>query len=144
MPPTSVTTLLQLKANPWSIGLGLALGMIMGLTPLLSLHNLVPLFILLVFRVHLPAALAGLLVFSLISPLLADSMAALGEAVLTAPGYQPLWTTLYNSALGPISQFNHTLTFGSLLLSVLLFPLLVVLGALAAKGLSSHLQTKEG
>ncbi|MDF2178983.1 TIGR03546 family protein [Aliiglaciecola sp. CAU 1673] len=143
MTSNTMTSLLNLKANPWSMGLGLALGMIIGLTPLLSLHNLIVLFIVLFFRVHLLSALFGFLLFSLLSPLFAQTMASLGESLLTNPGYQDLWTAFYNSALGPISQFNHTLTFGSLVLSLMLFPVVLVLGAYAAKRMVGNHKAKE-
>ena len=55
---------LNSEAAPAQIGLALAFALIMGLTPLWSLHNLAVLLLVLVLRVNLSAFLLGTAVFS--------------------------------------------------------------------------------
>jgi len=117
---------LNSEASPWQIALGLTLGLIMGLTPLLRLHNLLLLLILLFFRLNLASALVALAVFSGLAYLLDPLMIAVGEQLLTAEGLQALWTGFYNSGIGQLSQFNHTLTLGSLVVSLVFSPLMLL------------------
>jgi len=35
----------------------------------------------------------------------------------------PLWTSLYNHALGDLTRFNHTVVMGSMLTGLVVFPL---------------------
>ncbi len=61
---------LNSETDPGQISLGLCFAMIAGLTPLLSLHNLVVLLLVCILRVNLSAFLLGLAVFTGIAYLL--------------------------------------------------------------------------
>ena len=101
------------------ISLGLALGMILGLTPLFSLHNLVVLLLVLFLRVNLSAAILSWLVFSALAYALDPLFHRLGLFVLTGvDGLQGLWTTLYNMPIVPYTRFNNTILMGSLIVSL--------------------------
>nr|WP_241264239.1 TIGR03546 family protein [Bowmanella dokdonensis] len=117
---------LNSEASPWQIALGITLGLIVGLTPLMRLHNLVILFLLLFFRINIASFLVAFGFFSGLAYLLDPVMISLGESVLTAGSLQDLWTAWYNSSVGRLSQFNHTLTMGSLVLSLLASPLVLL------------------
>ena len=119
---------LHSDAGPWQLALGLALGMMMGLTPLLRLHNLIILFIVLFFRVNLTTFLLSFGVFSVLAFVLDPVMASIGESVLTNPSMESLWSALYATGFGQLSQFFHTLTMGSLLTSLVLFPVVLIAG----------------
>ncbi|WP_018274203.1 TIGR03546 family protein [Teredinibacter turnerae] len=116
---------LNSEAGPWQIAFGIALGAIVGLTPFFRLHNVIIIFFVLVLRINISSFIASFLLFSGFAYLLDTTMVALGEQVLTAANLQAMWTALYNSPLGPISQFNHTLTMGSLLVSLIAFPVIL-------------------
>jgi uncharacterized protein (TIGR03546 family) len=116
---------LHSDAGPWSLAFGIALGMIFGLTPLISFHNLIVLFVVLFFRVNLSTFLVSWAVFSLLAFALDPMMDRLGEAILTSQVLQGMWTSLYNTAIGRISQFYNTLVMGSLALSLLLAPMVL-------------------
>jgi uncharacterized protein (TIGR03546 family) len=109
------------ETEPGQISLGFAFALVAGFTPLLSLHNLLVLFLILVLRVNLSAFLLGLAFFSGIAYLLDPLFHRIGLAVLTTGSLERLWTTLYNSTLWRLERFNNSIVMGSLLLSLLLF-----------------------
>ncbi|WP_158768531.1 DUF2062 domain-containing protein [Paraglaciecola sp. L1A13] len=113
--------------SPWQLAFGVMLGMIMGLTPFLGLHSVFILFIVLFLRVNLSTFLLAYALFSGFTLLLNPMMADIGESLLTSPGLTGLWTSLYNSTFGQLTQFYHTLTLGSLLFSLILAPFILIL-----------------
>ncbi len=117
---------LSSDASPWQLALGIMFGMLVGLTPLLRLHNLIVLFIVLFFRVNLSTFLIALSLFSGLAYLLDPAMISIGESLLTQDSLQSFWTALYNSDIGLLSQFFHTQTLGSFVLSVLLCPIVLI------------------
>ena len=117
---------LNSDSSPWQLAMGFALGMVMGLTPLLGLHSLILLFIVLFFRVNIAGFLVSWTVFSALSIPLSLMLSDLGEGLLLNEGLQSFWTALYNSYVGQLSQFYHTLTLGSLLVSFILFPFALI------------------
>ena len=112
---------LNSENSPRQIAYALALGMVIGLTPLFSLHNLLILLLAFLIRVHLSSFFVGWTVFSLIGLLLAPVFASLGEALLTSAALEPTWHALYQSTLFKLAHIHHTVTLGSLLISVVLF-----------------------
>jgi hypothetical protein len=64
--------------------------------------------------------------FSVLTIPLRVLLSDLGEGLLVYEGLQSIWTALYSSYLGQLSQFYHTLTLGSLLTSVILFPFILI------------------
>ncbi len=121
---------LNSEAAPWQIALAIVLGMIIGLTPLVSVHNLLILFLVLVLRVNLAAFLASWAGFSVLALAIDPLMMMLGDSLLSAPSLQSIWTTLYNQQWARLMQFNNTLTLGSLVISLLIAPVLFVVSRL--------------
>jgi uncharacterized protein (TIGR03546 family) len=117
---------LNSDSSPWQLAIGFSLGMVMGLTPLVGLHTVLLLFIVLFFRVNLTASLISWAVFSVLFIPLSTMLSDLGEGLLLNAGLQSVWGVLYNSYLGQLSQLYHTLTLGSLLTSVFLFPFILL------------------
>ncbi|WP_340676801.1 TIGR03546 family protein [Paraglaciecola sp.] len=117
---------LNSDASPWQLAWGFTIGMIMGLTPLLGLHSLILLFVVLFFRVNLSAFLLSWALFALLALPLGSLMAQLGESILGSESLIPLWTQFYSTTVGQLTQFYHTLTLGSLVLSILISPFLLV------------------
>lgn len=114
-------TVLNSEAAPGQISLAVAFSLIVGLTPLWSLHNLIVLFLVLLLRVNLSAFLLGTAFFSGVAYLLDPLFHRLGLAVLTAPSLEETWTALYNSTLWRIERFNNSIVMGSVLVSLALF-----------------------
>ena len=122
------------ETEPGQISLGFAFALIAGFTPLISLHNVLVLFLILILRVNLSAFFLGLAVFSGVAYLLDPVFHRIGLAVLTAGPLEGLWTTLYNSTPWRLEQFNNSIVMGSLIVSLLLFvPLYLVSNRLILK-----------
>ncbi|MFT5837758.1 MAG: hypothetical protein ACI9UT_000247 [Flavobacteriales bacterium] len=117
---------LNSDSSPWQLAMGFALGMVMGLTPLLGLHSLLLMFIVLFFRVNITGFLVSWAVFSILSIPLSMMLSDLGEGLLLNEGLKSIWIVLYSSYIGQLSQFYHTLTLGSLLISIVLFPFVLI------------------
>lgn len=113
---------LNSDSSPWQLAWGFAFGMLMGLTPLLGLHTLLILFTVLFFRVNLSAFLIAWSAFAVLAIPLSGLLSTFGEYMLLNENMYPLWQTFYSTYLGQLTQFYHTLTFGGLVLGIILFP----------------------
>ncbi len=117
----SVFKALNSEDNPWQIAFAFALGMIIGLTPFLSLHNVLILLLACMLRIHFGTFIAGWVVFSAFAYIFDPWMNALGESLLTSPGLSSLWTTLYQMRWPQLFHFHNTMTLGSLTFALLCF-----------------------
>lgn len=118
-------SILNSETEPAQISIAAAFSMVAGLTPFLSLHNLLVLFLVLVIRVNLSTFLLGLAFFSAVAYLLDPLFHVIGFNVLTASFLKGFWTALYNSTFFRLTGFNNSILMGSLLFSLLMFVLLV-------------------
>lgn len=130
---------LNSDAEPGQISLALCLAMVAGLTPLMSLHNLLVLLLVLVLRANLSAFLLGLVVFTGIAYLLDPLFHQLGLAALTAGPLNGLWTSLYNIPLFRLANFNNSIVMGSLLFSLVLFVPLLLAGNRLIRAYRQHI-----
>jgi len=116
--------ILNAEATPKQIAGGVALGMIIGLTPTFSLHNIVVVFFILVIRVNITAAILSMFAFDLIGYGMDPLSDWLGYAILTSTSLRPLWIEAYNAAIIPFTRFNNTVVMGSFVISlILLYPI---------------------
>lgn len=116
-----ILKVLNSESDPAQISLALCLALIMGLTPLFSLHNLAVLLLALLLRVNLTAFLSGWLVFSGIAYLVDPLSHLAGYHLLTLPALEGLWTALYNLTPLRMENFSNSIVMGSLAISLLLF-----------------------
>lgn len=108
--------------DPRQISLGFALGMVLGLTPITSLHNLLVLLAILFFRVNIGAAILSWMVFSGVAFAVDPLFHRFGLFLLTdVKALHGFWTTLYNAPLVPYTRFNNTIVLGSLIFSLFAF-----------------------
>lgn len=126
------------ETEPGQISLAFCLAMVAGLTPLMSLHNLLVLLLVTVLRVNVSAFVLGLALFSAAAYLFDPLFHRLGLLVLTAEPLGGLWNTLYSSSLWRIENFNNTVVMGSLLVSLVLFVPLFFSGKLAILRYREH------
>lgn len=131
---------LNSETHPGQISLGFCFAMVAGLTPFLSLHNLLVLLLVLVIRVNLSAFLLGLPVFSGLAFGLAPLFHRIGLAVLTSGFLEGLWTALYNSTLWRREHFNNAIVMGSLLFSLVSFLPLYLLSNVAIRRYRTHVR----
>jgi uncharacterized protein (TIGR03546 family) len=97
----------------------------LGLTPLVSLHNAVIFGLIVLLNVSFPGAMLGWALFVPIGFLLDPLFDWIGHTLLFTPSLRPLFTSLYNMPVVPLTNFNNTVTLGSLVFSVVFFlPLL--------------------
>ncbi len=113
--------ILNSEANPGQIALGFCFGMVVGLTPLWSLHNLLVLLLVMVLRTNLSAFLLSAVLFSGSAYLLDPLFHQIGLGLLTASALEGVWTALYGMPLMRVAQFNNSVVMGSLVVSIVLF-----------------------
>lgn len=119
--------LLNSETNPSQLAMGLGFGMIVGLTPLMSLHNLVFLFVVFLFRINLSMFFLSLAVFAMLSYALDPFFNVVGYwALVDWRWARPFWVEISTGALWPFFKFNNTIVMGSLLVSLLLFMPIVI------------------
>ncbi len=93
---------------------GFALGAALGLTPVLSVHNLLFLAAPVVLRLSITTFLLGWIAAIPVGFLLDPVFHGLGSALLSSEFLTPLWTQAFNAPLLPLTRFNNTVTLGSL------------------------------
>ncbi|WP_417691059.1 TIGR03546 family protein [Pseudidiomarina sp.] len=117
---------LNSESGAWALAIAFVLGMIMGFTPLWRVHNLVILLVALLFRVNLSGFILSFVICSGLAYLLDPVFHNIGFAILSAESWQPVWQSMYDSAFWRVVQFHHTITLGSLVLSLAFAPILAV------------------
>jgi uncharacterized protein (TIGR03546 family) len=121
----SLVKALHSEGTPGQLAAGIALGSILGLTPLVSLHNAIVFGLIVMLNVSFPGAMLGWALFVPIGFLLDPLFDSIGHTLLFTPAFTPFFTSLYNMPVVPLTNFNNTVTLGSLVFSVVFFlPLL--------------------
>ena len=118
----SLVQTLHSDGTPNQIGLGVALGAALGLTPIVIVHNVVVLLLLAVLNVSFGAGMLGWAVFAPLGFALDPLFDRLGRVLLLdVPALRPMWTAWDNSPLLPYTNFNNTVVLGSVVGWLLLF-----------------------
>ena len=104
---------LHSDGTPGQVAAGIMLGAGIGLTPLLSAHNLVLFAAIVLLNVSFGGGMLGLALFTPVGFLLDPLFDRVGLAMLRAPGLAGLWTDWYNIPLLPYTNFNNSVTLGS-------------------------------
>jgi uncharacterized protein (TIGR03546 family) len=117
----SLVQALHSEGTPGQLAAGIALGSILGLTPLVSLHNAVVFGLIVLLNVSFPGAMLGWALFVPVGFLLDPVFDWIGHTLLFTPSLTPVWTSLYNMPVVPLTNFNNTVTLGSLVFSLAFF-----------------------
>ena len=113
--------ILRSGESPNKIAAGFTLGMILGLTPLLTLHNFILILMLIILTINLASALFAFAIFSGVAYALDPLFHNLGYFILTGiPALRDLWTALFGFPLIALSRYNNTVVMGSLIVSIAL------------------------
>ena len=113
--------ILRGAASPPQIAAGFVLGMIIGLTPFWSLHNLLIIILIILVNVNISTVLFSFLVFSLFAYMFDPFFHSLGYFVLVDISVlHGLWPALYNVPIIALSNFNNTVVMGSMVVSLIL------------------------
>lgn len=106
---------LNSEGTPGQVAAGMAVGACLGLTPLLSLHNLVVVGAILFFRVSVPGATLGWMIFTPVGFALDPLFHSIGSALVAdASALRGLWTFLYNAPVIALGNPTNTIVVGSL------------------------------
>jgi uncharacterized protein (TIGR03546 family) len=108
------------EATPSQIAGGIILGMIIGLTPFSSFHNLLIVLLILVLRVNIGMAIFSFTIFSGIAYLADPLFHQFGLWLLQLGGMQQTWTAMYNNEWWALTHFYNTVVMGSFISSLLL------------------------
>lgn len=116
--------ILRSEVSPSQIAWGMVLGMIIGLTPIWSLHNLILFFLIIILKVNIAMAILSFGIFSGFAYIFDPVFHNLGYYILVdISSLKSLWTTLYNIPVVALSRYNNTVVMGSLTIAILfIFP----------------------
>ena len=118
---------LNSEQSPGQLAVAISLAIMMGFTPLISLHNLLIVLIALWFRVNLSLLIISYPLFALIGYLLSPMFESIGLNILQMPSLLPIWESFFNTLFGRWSNFYYAGVMGSfvvgLIVAVIMFPL---------------------
>jgi len=110
----SLVKALNSEGTPAQVAAGMAMGACLGLTPLLNLHNLLVVGAILFFRVSVPGAALGWMIFTPVGFALDPVFDALGVALLLdSSGLQGFWGMAYNAPVLALANPTNTIVVGS-------------------------------
>ena len=110
----SLVKALNSEGTPGQVAAGMAMGACLGLTPLLNLHNLLIVAVILFFRVSVPGAMLGWLIFTPVGFLLDPVFDRVGAAlILDTAALRDVWSTAYNAPVVALANPTNTIVVGS-------------------------------
>lgn len=113
--------ILRAEDTPNQIAAGFVLGMIIGLTPFWTVHNMVIIFLIAILKVNIGAAMFAFAICSGLAYLFDPLFHNLGYFLLVdMTSLKGFYTTLYNIPVIALSRYNNTVVMGSLVVSILL------------------------
>jgi len=105
---------LNSEGTPGQVAAGIAIGSVLGLTPLINVHNLVLFGIAMLLNVSFAGVMLGWVLFVPLGFALDPLFNAIGTKLLfETPGLESAWTGLYNAPIVPYTNFNNTVVLGS-------------------------------
>lgn len=110
----SLVKALNSEGTPGQVAAGIAMGACLGLTPLVSLHNLLIVGVIMFFRVSVPGATLGWLIFTPVGFALDPLFHAIGlELLADTSALRGLWIWLYNTPVIALGNPTNTIVLGS-------------------------------
>ena len=110
----SLVKTLHSEGTPGQVAAGIALGSVLGLTPLVNVHNLLIAAIILVLNVSVGGAMLGWALFLPLGFVLDPVFDRIGhQLLLETPALTPMWTAWFNTPVLPYTNFNNTIVLGS-------------------------------
>ena len=118
----SLAKTLNSEGTPTQIGLGVALGAALGLTPIANAHNLLVLVLLAVLNVSFGAGMIAWAIFVPVGFMLDPLFDRVGHLLLVdTTSLRPLWTTWDNTPVLALTNFDNTVVLGSVVVWLALF-----------------------
>jgi len=110
----SLVKALNSEGTPGQVAAGMAMGACLGLTPLLNLHNLLVVAVILFFRVSVPGATLGWMIFTPVGFLLDPLFDRIGLALLLDnASLGDVWGAAYNTPIVALANPTNTIVVGS-------------------------------
>src|SRR5918997_4264627 len=97
----SISKTLHSEGTPGQVAAGIAIGSVLGLTPIFNLHNLVIFSLVVLLNVSFGGGMLGWALFVPVGFMLDPVFHAIGLRLLENPSLRPLWTDWYNTPLVP-------------------------------------------
>jgi uncharacterized protein (TIGR03546 family) len=110
----SLVKALNSDGTPGQVAAGMALGLVLGLTPMMSLHNLVFLAVAMLTTVSFPGVMLGWGIAVPIGFMLDPLFDRIGLALLTNGALTPFFVWIVNTPVVSLSRLNNSITLGSL------------------------------
>jgi len=130
----SLVRALNSDGTPGQVAMGMAIGLAFGLTPLVSLHNLVVLAVAMLTTVSFPGVFVGWLIATPIGFLLDPLFDRIGMALLMNDALAPLFVWIINTPVVALARLNNSIVLGSLVFwLVALVPMFFVFRVLVAR-----------
>jgi uncharacterized protein (TIGR03546 family) len=105
--------LLNSDTATYSLAWGMALGCVLGFSPVISIQAFLVFAICFVFRVQLGAALFSAFFFKIVAYMIDPLADVIGRRILELPELRELFVTLHNMPLVPLTRFNNSIVMGS-------------------------------
>ncbi len=118
--------LLNSETGHNQIAAGVALGFVLGLSPILSLQSFVVFFLIFIFRIQIGAAFVSAFFFKFLGFFLDPVVDPIGRWVLEQESLRSVFVVLYNAPLVPLTRFNNSIVMGSGVLAFVLTPFLFI------------------
>ena len=109
---------LNSEQNPSQLAIAISLAVILGLTPLFSLHNLIVVLAALWFRVNLTLIFISYPIFAFVGFILSPIFNDVGIYILNLSTLAPLWEIFFNTLVGRWSNFYYGGVMGSFIVSL--------------------------
>ena len=117
---TNFLEILRAGQTPKQIAGGFALGVIVGMSPVLTLQGLFVWLVIFVLDVNLSAAFFAFAAFKLIAYVFDPVFHSFGYFLLVdVAAFQSFWTYLYNIPLAPLTRFYNTVVLGSFVAAII-------------------------
>jgi len=110
---------LHSEGTEGQLAAGIVLGSVLGLTPLVNLHNAVIFAALVLLNVSFAGGMLGWALFVPIGFVLDPLFDWIGHELLLAESLRSLWTSFYNTPIVPLTNFNNTVVLGSFVFALL-------------------------
>ena len=108
--------------SPNQIAFGFAIGMIIGLTPFFTFHNIILIILVIILNINLGTVIFSFALFSGLAWIFDPLFHNLGFFLLVdVSSLKPLWTALYNFPVIALSHYNNTVVMGSFIAALILF-----------------------
>lgn len=130
----SLVKALNSDGTPGQVAMGMAIGLAFGLTPLVSLHNLVVLAVAMLTTVSFPGVFVGWAIATPIGFLLDPLFDRIGMALLMNDALAPVFVWIINTPVIALARLNNSIVLGSLVFwLVALVPMFFVFRVLVAR-----------